>query len=93
MTIMQKISLYLAKRYLKVHHCRMRGSFYLDDNSLKVFAVGDVLFSPVAFASFLEGCQAPEKFYWEASEVCARDGFLGAGVPVVHVTEDEHAGK
>jgi len=63
MTFMQRISLFLAKKYLKTQHLRVRG--YADD---VIFATGDGLMSPNAFRFFRAVGEA-NSFEWDLEVV------------------------
>jgi len=76
MTFMQRVSLWAAKRYLKVQHFRMKG--WAGDT---VFATGDVLMSPNAIRYFHTVDKEPT-FEWEMYEVKhTREGFRGISPP------------
>lgn len=58
MTIMQKISLWMAKRYLRVAHCRINGRI-----KERLLFNGDMLLSPEACKIFNALAEEPDNEY------------------------------
>lgn len=74
MTLIQRISLYMAKRYLKTHHFRLRG--FADDT---IYGAGDVLMSPNALRYF-KALNHATTFEWDMEEVKGK--FKGMSPPL-----------
>lgn len=77
MTFMQIMALWAAKRYLKVHHYRVKG--YAGDT---VYATGDVLLSLNAVRYF-QAIDKAKTFEWEMQEVAFVQGCFKGIVPPV----------
>lgn len=80
MTLTQRIVYRLAKRILRLHVARLTGSA-----GDRVFAAGDVLFTPNAWRILSHvGDNAPAGEYWEYSFRHVSGPLVGVDVPRVH---------